>query len=252
MLPGVGPAVAQRALDHVRAASGRIAALDHFDPPPAARELWPRFAGLMARLVDPGTAWGGQVHLVRDLYDPLMAQLYDAAHVRIGDIEQLEQIAGEYPSRERFLTELTLDPPEASGDQDGPPLLDEDYLILSTIHSAKGQEWDVVYVLHCADGCIPSDMSTGKPEQIEEERRLLYVAMTRARVELHLVHPLRMFIRQQHRHGDRHVYTPLTRFIPESIAGCFERTARARTTASDHAVRNTGVVDVGAKLRDMW
>jgi DNA helicase-2/ATP-dependent DNA helicase PcrA len=253
MLPGVGPAVAARALEHVRAAGQRVAALGAFEPPAAAREMWPRFTELMARLADPATAWGGQVHLVRDLYDPLLEQLYDAAHARIGDIQQLEQIASEYPTRERFLTELTLDPPEATGDRAGPPLLDEDYLILSTIHSAKGQEWDVVYILHCADGCIPSDMSTGKPEQIEEERRLLYVAMTRARDELHLVHPQRMFIRQQHRHGDRHVYTPLTRFVPDSIAGRFQRAARARTSAPDRAAgRSAAVVDVGAKLRDMW
>jgi DNA helicase-2/ATP-dependent DNA helicase PcrA len=218
--------------------------------------MWPAFCRLMARLAAPSTPWAGQMHLVRELYDPLLAQTYDAAHVRLGDIEQLEQIAGEYPSRERFLTELTLDPPEASGDHAGPPLLDEDYLILSTIHSAKGQEWDVVYILHCADGCIPSDMATGKPEQIEEERRLLYVAMTRARDELHLVHPLRMFIRQQSRHGDRHVYTPLTRFLPDEILSRFERVSRGHGAAADDSrpppTAARPAIDVGAKLRDMW
>ncbi|HUS66875.1 MAG TPA: ATP-dependent helicase [Kofleriaceae bacterium] len=253
LLPGVGPASAGRALEHVRGAGGRVTALAGFEPPAAAREVWPRFCETMARLADPATAWGGQLHLVRDLYDPLLEQLYDAAHARAGDLSQLEQIAAEYPSRERFLTELTLDPPDATGDHAGPPLLDEDYLILSTIHSAKGQEWDVVYLLHVADGCIPSDMSTGKPEQIEEERRLLYVAMTRARDELHLVHPMRMFIRQQQRHGDRHVYTPLTRFIPDSIADRFERRARARAAAHDGPTgRANAQVDVAARLRDMW
>jgi DNA helicase-2/ATP-dependent DNA helicase PcrA len=257
LLPGIGPAAAGKALDHVRRAGNLAAALAGFEPPPAAREVWPAFAQLMVRLGDPGTAWGGQLHLVRGLYDPLMAQIYDAAHVRAGDIEQLEQIAGVYPSRERFLTELTLDPPEASGDLAGPPLLDEDFLILSTIHSAKGQEWDVVYLLNVADGCIPSDLSTGKPEQIEEERRLLYVAMTRARDELHLVHPQRMFIRQQSRHGDRHVYTPRSRFLPDPVLARFERRARARTQLGDGEARRTAggapvAIDVGAKLRDMW
>ena len=85
------------------------------------------------------------------------------------------------PSRERFLTELTLDPPEATSDESGPPQRDEDYLILSTIHSAKGQEWKAVYVLNVVDGCMPSDMATGSAAEIEEERRLLYVAMTRAK-----------------------------------------------------------------------
>ena len=143
---------------------------------------------------------------MRDWYEPHLERLYDSARVRAGDLEQLEQVSANFPNRERFLSELTLDPPQSVGDEAGPPHLDEDFLILSTIHSAKGQEWDAVFVLNVTDGCIPSDMATGKPEQIEEERRLLYVAMTRAREQLHLVHPQKMFIRQQHRHGDRHVH----------------------------------------------
>jgi DNA helicase II / ATP-dependent DNA helicase PcrA len=256
MLPGIGPAAAGKALEHLKRDASRMTALARFEPPAPARELWPDFCALMVRLADPGTAWAGQLQLVRGLYDPLLANLYDAAHVRAGDIEQLEQIAGEYPSRERFLTELTLDPPEASGDRAGPPLLDEDYLILSTIHSAKGQEWDVVYLLNVTDGCIPSDLSTGKPDQIEEERRLLYVAMTRARDELHLVHPQRMFIRQQARYGDRHLYTPRSRFLTDPMLRLFERRTRGRGQAADGArARRTSLpdpIDVGAKLRDMW
>ena len=96
----------------------------------------------------------------------------------------MERIAETYPSRERFLSDLTLDPPDATSDEAGPPLRDEDYLILSTIHSAKGQEWTSVFVLNCVDGCIPSDLATGSRDEIEEERRLLYVAMTRAKEEL--------------------------------------------------------------------
>mgnify|MGYP000514668551 CR=1 FL=1 len=106
--------------------------------------------------------------------------------VRKDDLYQLEQIASGYQSRERFLTELTLDPPDATSDQSGVPLLDEDYLILSTIHSAKGQEWTSVQVLNVVDGCIPSDMATGTAADIDEERRLLYVAMTRAKSKLYL------------------------------------------------------------------
>ena len=109
--------------------------------------------------------------------------------MRLGDLEQLEQLAGAAASRERFLTELALDPPEATGAEAGPPMLDEDYLILSTIHSAKGQEWDSVFVLSVADGNFPSDLATGQPAQIEEERRLLYVATTRAKKDLHFVYP---------------------------------------------------------------
>ena len=99
-----------------------------------------------------------------------------------------------YPSAERFLTELTLDPPDATSDQAGPPLPDEDYLILSTIHSAKGQAWTAVTLLNAVDGCIPSDMATGSALEIEEERRLLYVAMTRAKEHLDILLPQRFYV----------------------------------------------------------
>ena len=121
------------------------------------------------------------------------------------DLVQLEQIAATYPSRERFLTELTLDPPDATSAEAGVPLRDEDYLILSTIHSAKGQEWKSVFLLNVVDGCIPSDLATGASAEIEEERRLLYVAMTRAKDRLHLIVPQRFFTHGQHARGDRHV-----------------------------------------------
>jgi DNA helicase-2/ATP-dependent DNA helicase PcrA len=259
LLPGIGPAAAQRILEHVAGAARQsdapaLAALRSASPPAAARALWPQTCELFERLGDGATAWQGQMRMVRAWYEPLLAQNYDHASVRLGDIEQMEQIAGEYATRERFLSELTLDPPESSGDLAGPPLLDEDYLILSTIHSAKGQEWDAVFVLNCADGCIPSDMATGDAEEIEEERRLLYVAMTRARDELHLVHPLRMFIKEQHRHGDRHVYTPVSRFLSEAILPRFQRVSRGRSAGRlDEATPTSGLrVNVAAKLREMW
>jgi DNA helicase-2/ATP-dependent DNA helicase PcrA len=152
------------------------------------------------------------------------------------------------------LTELTLDPPDATSDQAGVPLLDEDYLILSTIHSAKGQEWKSVFVLNVVDGCIPSDLGTGTSAEIEEERRLLYVAMTRAKDDLHLITPQRFFTHGQNAQGDRHVYASRTRFIPDGLLGLFERTAWPMA-APGPAVRpaSEGVrVDVGARMRGMW
>jgi DNA helicase-2/ATP-dependent DNA helicase PcrA len=276
ILPGIGPAAARAAVDHLESNAGELRTLRSFRPPAAALTEWPGLCRVLERLAAPATggtddgsgngsraaqtstAWHGQVGLVRAWYEPHLERLYDNANIRAGDVEQLEQIAATYPSRERFLTELTLDPPDASGDEAGPPHLDEDYLILSTIHSAKGQEWDSVYVLNVADGCIPSDMATGKPDQIEEERRLLYVAMTRARDDLHLVHPLRFFKRQQHRHGDSHVFTPRSRFLDDSILDRFERRAYGRMSemsnggAPTRAGSSTVRVDVGARLRAMW
>jgi DNA helicase-2/ATP-dependent DNA helicase PcrA len=129
-------------------------------------------------------------------------------------------------------------------------------LILSTIHSAKGQEWDTVFVLNAADGCIPSDLATGNPAEIEEERRLLYVAMTRAKNALALVHPLRFFIRQQSRFGDRHVFTPRTRFIPDTILDKFERVVPKDPrdpNRPDAAIGGTPArIDVAARLRATW
>jgi len=253
LLPGVGPKSARRALECLGEARFAIEALRRFRPPAPAREDWAPLCELLARLRAPGSDWPAQMGWLRDWYEPHLARLYDSAHVRAGDLEQLEQISANFPTRERFLSELTLDPPQATGDEAGPPHLDEEFLILSTIHSAKGQEWDAVFVLHAADGCIPSDMATGKPDQIEEERRLLYVAMTRAREHLYLVHPQRMFIRQQHRHGDRHVYTPRTRFIPDRLLDCFELSAYSPLRdADDRAGRSAVKVDVASKLRRQW
>jgi DNA helicase-2/ATP-dependent DNA helicase PcrA len=252
VLPGVGPGHARRALAHLEQHAFAVATLRDVCAPAAAADDWARLCTLMLHLRHPATAWQGQLGAARRWYQPHLERLYDAAPARAGDLEQLEQIAAAYPSRERFLTELTLDPPGATGAEAGVPHLDEDYLILSTIHSAKGQEWDVVYILNAVDGCIPSDMAIDNPEHIEEERRLLYVAMTRARDHLHLLHPLRFFTREQHRHGDRHVYAPRTRFIPDSILGHFERRTHGRTHAVDPSDPTQVRADVGARLRAMW
>ena len=151
--------------------------------------------------------------LVCRWYLPHLERIHDDAAIRQADLQQLAQIASTYSTRERFLTELTLDPPDATSDEAGTPLLDEDYLVLSTIHSAKGQEWTSVLVLNVIDGCIPSDLGTGSRAEIEEERRLLYVAMTRAKDHLDLIMPQRFFAHQQKSNGDRHMYAARTRFI---------------------------------------
>jgi DNA helicase-2/ATP-dependent DNA helicase PcrA len=138
-------------------------------------------------------------------------------------------------------------------DEAGPPLRDEDYLILSTIHSAKGQEWRSVFVLNCVDGCIPSDLATGSSEEIEEERRLLYVAMTRARDELTLIVPQRFYVHGQPRSGDRGVYAARTRFIPPPLIKHFDRQAWPVTEAAPaRAVIEGPRVDLAARMRSMW
>ena len=220
--------------------------------PPIRSALWPsrrprrgpattgrRFVDAIAQLARGRAPAGRRSSSWRGRwYEPHLERMHDDAATRKADLIQLEQIAAGYPSRERFLTELTLDPPDATSDQAGVPLLDEDYLILSTIHSAKGQEWKSVFVLNVVDGCIPSDLGTGTTAEIEEERRLLYVAMTRAKDHLHLVVPQRFFTHQQSATGDRHVYAARTRFIPSALLKLFERVSwpvAATDPATSHA-----------------
>ena len=149
---------------------------------------------------------------------------------------------------------MTLDPPSAAGDLSGDPYLDEDYLILSTVHSAKGQEWDAVFVLNFSDGNFPSEFSTGKPEMIEEERRLLYVAMTRAKQSLNLIAPLRYHVTQQRRDGDKHVYGARSRFMTDSLMARMEPAFYGRSEAKSNrlAPKTNKKIDVSSRLREMW
>ena len=222
--------------------------------PPAAAEDWPGLASLLALLAGRAVDWSAQLGLVKEWYRPQLERLYDGVAARLSDLDQLEAISTTYAGRQAFLEDVMLDPPAASGEEAGTPLLDEDYLILSTIHSAKGQEWKAVYVLNVVDGCIPSDLAVGEVAEIEEERRLLYVAMTRAKDELHLVHPQRFFTQQQPRHGDRHVYAPRSRFITAAMLDRFERIAWVAGSPGDAARdgRAEPRIDVAARLRDMW
>jgi len=254
LIPGIGPASAQRALDHMAQAADPFAALAEAPSPPRAREDWQSFVGVVRELRLGRAGWPAELEFARLWYEPHLDRIHEDADTRRADLVQLEQIAGGYPSRQRFLTELTLDPPDATSDQAGVPSLDEDYLILSTIHSAKGQEWKSVFVLNVVDGCMPSDLGAGTSAEIEEERRLLYVAMTRAKDDLHLVVPQRFFTHGQNAKGDRHVYASRTRFIPDRLLGLFERTSwPLSATGTAARTASQGVrLDVGARMRGMW
>lgn len=195
------------------------------------------------------------MNLVRRFYAPILLEKYDNAVPRNRDLEQVEQIASRYRDRQTMLAELTLDPPSSTQDLAGPPLLDDDYLVLSTIHSAKGLEWDAVYVIHAADGNIPSDMATGTPEEVEEERRLLYVALTRAKNWLHVTCPLRYYY-SPGRRSDSHGYAQMTRFLPKSIRSHFRETVTSPFGEDEPGPDDveTGLTSraVRRRTKDLW
>ena len=251
LLPGIGPAIAGKILDRV--AANPLNGLAEMKPPAAAAEHWPSFVEAVRLIRSDAAGWPAELDLIRRWYEPHLERIHEDANLRQADLLQLVQIAATYPSRERFLTELTLDPPDATSDRAGQPLLDEDYLILSTIHSAKGQEWKSVFILNAVDGCLPSDLATGTSAEIEEERRLLYVAMTRARDHLHVVVPQRFFVHAQRANGDRHLYAARTRFIPAGLLDHFECCAwspAAMTGVSPQPARVP--VDIRQRVRKMW
>ncbi len=171
---------------------------------------------------------------------------------RRADLDELTALAAAFPARSRFLAELTLDPPSSTSDLAGPPHLDDDWLVLSTIHSAKGGEWKVVHVIHASDGNIPSDMALSEPEGLEEERRLLYVAMTRAKTDLHVMAPLKYYVASQSRMGDRHVYGAKSRFFTPCVMKHFEPVAFGEVYAAEALVAGKAPVDVATRLRGMW
>ena len=259
LVRGIGAASADRLMHALATADDPASAVLAFEPPPAAAAAWSAFSALFGALRRSTSPWPQEMAVLEQWYRPQLERLHDDAGPRIADVAHLVQLAAGYPSRERFLTELTLDPPAATSDASAEPHRDEDYLILSTIHSAKGQEWSAVTVLNVVDGCIPSDMATGSADEIEEERRLLYVAMTRARHHLHLLVPQRFHVTQQAAYGDRHLYASISRFLPESLRDRFESVGPSSPCAMEAAAAYGTTVtavpmasDVGTRLRAAW
>jgi DNA helicase-2/ATP-dependent DNA helicase PcrA len=250
-LPGIGPANAERIVAAAERQDG-FAALAEWEAPARAAADFQPFVAILRDLA-AGGAWPADLGQVVEWLRPHIERRFDDFAVRLADLDALERIAATYPSRERFLSELTLDPPDATSDEAGPPHRDEDYLILSTIHSAKGQEWRSVFVLNAVDGCIPSELATGSRDELEEERRLLYVAMTRARDELTLVIPQRFYVHNQPRGGDKHVFANRTRFIPPKLLSLFDHAAwPASQGAPASSASNGPRVDLTEKMRAMW
>ncbi len=254
LLPGMGPVNAERTCDAFEASGFSWEALAAHPVPSASREAWTGLVRLMSAISGSEASWEGQLARVRAWYEPRLENLYEHLQARHNDLDQLERLAMRYTTRESFVTELTLDPPQAVGDFAGDPLLDEDYLVLSTVHSAKGQEWESVYLLNVTDGSFPSEFSTARPELVEEERRLLYVAMTRAKSELHLLAPVRFYVTQQAPGGGRYVHGARSRFMSRQVLDAFDQVSwptQAGAGGGD-ARRKGPPIDVASRLRGMW
>ncbi len=278
LFEGIGPRTARRLMDELgvrRSAPAETAEASTpltrliFDPPPLSAPVRGAVDALRAALAfcrgygdaplsphradlatkeEPPVAT--QVERIRKFYDPLFERVYENATVRARDLDQLATIAARYRSRSRFITDLTLDPPQATSDLAQPPFLEEDFLILSTIHSAKGCEWDVVHILHAADGMIPSDMAVEDEAGIEEERRLFYVAMTRAKDMLYVYFPLRYYHR---RFGlsDAHGYAQLTRFLVPSARALFADSG-GQKMSGDGDSATSGTLQPFSRVRRLW
>jgi DNA helicase-2/ATP-dependent DNA helicase PcrA len=251
LLDGIGPAHAKRAVAELASHQYDLKCWKSFTPPASAAEQWNAFAEMLIKLRPDDLPLPEQVVQVKNFYVPILEKRYDQSHIRKRDLDQLEQISSNFRSRSAMLNDLTLDPPASTQDLAGPPLMEEDYLILSTIHSAKGCEWDAVYVIHAADGNIPSDMATGSDEEIEEERRLFYVALTRAKDFLSVCFPLKYY-RKKHALGDAHSYAQLTRFLPQSIVDRFEKVALEPPPSAQSPSTTPASSDIRRKIASMW
>ena len=261
LLEGMGPASARRLMDELGVGRGNDpdggSPLRRFLEEPVAvpKSSAQGVRDLRAVLGDclDGDALPPAVQLerLRTFLEPVIARRYDAAIARIRDLEQLELLASEAGSRSRFLADLALDPPSSTSDLAGPPSLDEDYLVLSTIHSAKGLEWEVVHLIHAADGMIPSDMSTRDDDEIEEERRLLYVAMTRARDALLVSYPQRYY-RRPRGLEDPHASSQRSRFLTDDVLEHFDVIGPEIVPLPDVTDRLDGTADVDRFLAGLW
>jgi DNA helicase-2/ATP-dependent DNA helicase PcrA len=222
LLKGVGPVTAQKVFQYLAANGYAPSSLTNLTNLGATKEEIMALINLVNDIQAMGqSAPAAQIERIAKFYVPLLENNYEDPVPRAADIEHLGQIASRYDTRQQFLTEIILDPPASTGDLAGPPIKDEDWLVLSTIHSAKGLEWDAVYLIHAADGNLPADMATGSESEIEEELRLTYVAMTRARDFLYVLWPLRYYSRSAGV-SDNHSYAQCCRFFTKDVVNTMD------------------------------
>ena len=249
LLPGIGDATARAAIDSMVGMAWESGAFGRFTPPPRARPAHTALVALLELLRSGKNAEDAQVALeianVRRLYDDILRERYDKPEPRLADLDQLQVIAAGYPDRATFLSALALEPPQASQDLAGGSREDEDTLVLSTAHSAKGKEWDAVFLIWAVDGWFPSSRCLGSDEETEEERRLMYVALTRARNHLLVTYPLNAY---SSRRSSDYSLDQLSRFID---AGVRDRMQRVALAADDSPAVNAETAPPAGQVLDL-
>ena len=249
LLDGVGPATARRVVDSLDL--DRDGVLDRWDAtalPECARADADR---LVAALAERGR---DRADTLRQALVPVVQGAYPDAAARLADLERLSAAAAEHGDLRTFVVELALDPPRSTGADAVPPSVDEDWLVLSTVHSAKGLEWNAVHLLHVTEGSFPSDMGVSTPDGLDEERRLFHVALTRARDALHLYAPLRYHHHPRAR-DDRHSFAQRSRFLDETALACCDRVGAAAGTGPVPALGGSATAPartVAAELDALW
>jgi DNA helicase-2/ATP-dependent DNA helicase PcrA len=253
LLPGIGDATARAAIDSMIAAAWESAAFGRYSPPPRARAAHAALVGLLDSLrsgpaVDEAKV-AADIARVRQLYDNILRERYDKVEPRLADLDQLQTIAAGYPDRATFLSALALEPPQATQDlPTGSSREDNDCLVLSTAHSAKGKEWDAVFVIWAVDGWFPSARCLNSEEETEEERRLMYVALTRARNHLSVSYPLNAY---SSRRGAEYSLDQLCRFIDRGVRDNMQRVTVGAAAPVEHsnAAASSPLLDLRALLR---
>jgi DNA helicase II / ATP-dependent DNA helicase PcrA len=227
LLPGIGDATARAAIDAMAGAAWESAAFGRYSAPARARSAHQALVVLLDELRSGASTTDARVAAdiarVRMLYDNILRDRYDKAEPRLSDLDQLQVIASGYPDRATFLSALALEPPQATQDLPGGASKDDnDTLVLSTAHSAKGKEWEAVFVIWAVDGWFPSARCLNSEEETDEERRLMYVAMTRAKNYLSVTYPLNAY---STRRGAEYTLDQLSRFIDRGVRDQMERIA---------------------------
>ncbi|MBM4192972.1 MAG: ATP-dependent helicase [Gemmatimonadetes bacterium] len=271
LLPGIGETTARHAIEHLQGAAWAITAFAEFPAPARARSAHTALAALLEELRFAGSArtgkggrhaggtatpedggsrdrgLGREVAAIRRLYDNILRERYDRVEPRLADLDQLQVIASGYPDRAAFLTALALEPPQSTQDLGFGSDSEDDSLVLSTAHSAKGREWDAVFVIWAVDGWFPMARALGDDEQVEEERRLMYVALTRARNHLAVSYPLNVY---DTRRGADYSLDQLSRFLDRGVRAGMQRVVVEAAPVTDApAAADAAIVDLRALVK---